>query len=140
MKIYSMFHRFVFLMAMLIFSMPLVTLAQENLGKVKIVAAAEAHAEADINKTTWFFTGCFGSIFGLIYATAAEPFIPAARLLGKSPGYLKSYTVAYKEKAKGIQKGYAASGCIISGCIGGAIVYAVASQAEGLAILYLLAQ
>ena len=59
MKIYSIFHRFVFLMAVLIFSMPLVTLAQENLGKVKIVAAAEAHAEADINKTTWFFTGCF---------------------------------------------------------------------------------
>ena len=136
MKIYSMFHRFVFLMAVLIFSMPLVTLAQENLVPAKIVAAAEAHAETDINKTAWFVTGCFGSVFGLIYATAAEPVVPATRLLGKSPGYVEFYTVAYTDKAKEIQKGHAALGCIISGCIVGAIVHAAGNavgETDGLA-------
>ena len=89
MTISSMFHTLIFLMAMLIFSMPFAVLAQENLVQAKVVSAAEADAEGDIKKIT------------------------------------TSYTLAYTEKAKDIQARQAALGCITSGCIGGAIGYAI---------------
>ena len=52
MTISSMFHTLIFLMAMLIFSMPFAVLAQENLVQAKVVSAAEADAEGDIKKIT----------------------------------------------------------------------------------------
>ena len=125
MTISSMFHTLIFLMAMLIFSMPFAVLAQENLVQAKVVSAAEADAEGDIKKITWFSIGCFGSIYGLIYAFIEQPVVPAHRLLGKSPEYVTSYTLAYTEKAKDIQARQATLGCITSGCIGSAIGYAI---------------
>ena len=48
MKIRSTFHFFALVMAVLTFSMPIVTLAQQGAAAANAVAAAEADAEADV--------------------------------------------------------------------------------------------
>ena len=118
MKIRSTFHVSVFFTAMLVFSMPLVTLAQQASVQAEAVAAAEVDAEADTNKSFWFIIGCFGSLLGLIYANYDVPSAPASRLLGKSPEYVAFYSDAYVLKAKKLQTGYAVRGCITQGVIG----------------------
>ena len=72
MKIRSTFHVQVLVMAVLTFSMPFVTLAQQASMEAEAVAVAEADAEADVNKPLWYFAGCFlpliGTIGGYVYA------------------------------------------------------------------------
>ncbi|MCY4553371.1 MAG: hypothetical protein OXC79_06840, partial [Candidatus Poribacteria bacterium] len=61
MKISSTFDISVLFMAVLMFSIPLVTLAQQNSGQADAIAAeadAEADANKDVNKPLWFGTGC----------------------------------------------------------------------------------
>ena len=118
MRIRSTFHISVLFMAMLVFSMPLITLAQQVSVQAEAVAAAEADAETDTNKNFWFIIGCFGSLLGLIYANYDVPAAPASRLLGKSPEYVAFYSDAYVLKAKELQTGYAVRGCITQGLIG----------------------
>ena len=112
MKIKSTFHALVFFMAVLIFSMPIVTLAQQNSVQSEAIAAAEVDAEVDTNTTFWFVVGCFGSLFGLLYANYNAPSAPASRLLGKSPEYVAFYSDAYTIKAKKLQTDQAVRGCI----------------------------
>ena len=135
MKIRSTFHVSVFFMALLVFSMPLVTLAQQASVQAEAVAAAEADAAADTNKNLWFIIGCFGSLLGLVYANYDVPSAPASRLLGKSPEYVAFYSDAYSLKAKELQTGYAIRGCITQGVItvlgyGCLVVVAAAAATE----------
>ena len=58
MKINTTFHVLVFLMAILTFSIPFVTLAQQNLVPDEVVATAETDANKDVSKLLWFGTGC----------------------------------------------------------------------------------
>ena len=107
-----MFHALVFFMAVLMFSMPFATLAQQNSVQAEAIAAAEADAVVDTNTTFWFIVGCFGSLFGLLYANYDVPSAPASRLLGKSPEYVAFYSDAYTIKAKKLQTDQALRGCI----------------------------
>lgn len=118
MRIRSTFHVWVLFMAMLVFSMPLMILAQEASLQAEAVAAAEADAETDMNKEFWFIIGCFGSLLGLIYANYDVPAAPTSRLLGKSPEYVAFYSDAYVMKAKKLQTGYAVRGCVTQGLLG----------------------
>ena len=118
MRIRSTFHVSVLFMAMLVFSMPLVSLAQQTSVQAEAVAAAEADAEADTNKSFWFIIGCFGNLLGLVYANYDVPSAPASRLLGKSPEYVAFYSDAYVLKAKKLQTDYAVRGCITQSLIG----------------------
>ncbi len=103
-----------FLLAALTFSMPFVTLAQQNSLQAEVIVAAERDAQNDVNKGLWFLGGCFGGVIGVIIAYSVEPSPPATRLLGKSPEYVTFYTQAYAEKAKKLQTNSALGGCCVS--------------------------
>lgn len=101
-------------MALLTFSMPFVTFAQQNV-QLEAIAAAERDVQVDINKGLWFVGGCLGGVVGVIIAYAVEPAPPATRLLGKSPEYVAFYTDAYTQRAKTLQANSAIGGCIVNG-------------------------
>lgn len=128
MKINSTFHVFVFLMAVLTFSMPFIALAQEDQWKLEARVAAERDAEADANQILWIggtfllglAGGCVLGSVGLLGAVLYEPTPPVSRLIGKSPEYVIVYTDAYRGKIQHTQVRAAVLGClggsIVSGC------------------------
>ena len=96
MRIRSMFHTFVALMAVLTFSMPFITLAQQNSVRTEVSEAAAAHdinavnlearaaaerdANNDINKFLWFGVGlgaCIGppagGLAGCVVGNSIDP-------------------------------------------------------------------
>ena len=103
MRIRSTFHVSVLFMAMLTFSMPLVTLAQQASVQAEAVAAAEADAAADVSKTLWFVVGCFLPVLGVVAGYVIAPSPPSSKFLGKPPEYVAFYTDAYQAKSKNIQ-------------------------------------
>ena len=114
MKLNSTFHVLVFFIAILTFSLPFGTLAQQNFVPAEVVAAAETDANKDVSKPLWFGTGCLlsGLVFvplpswyscllppmGLTGTYFYQPDPPVSRLIGKSPEYVDIYTSAYKSK------------------------------------------
>ena len=149
MRISSTFHFFASFMAVLIFSMPFIVLAQENSVRASVIAAPEANAEAeavadankDVNRPLWFGTGCLisGLVFvplpswyscllppaGLTGTYFYQPDPPLSRLIGKSPEYVAVYTQTYKSKRGDIQARWASAGCVSGGAIVGALIVSV---------------
>ena len=140
MKLNTTFHTLVLFMAALTFSMPFVTLAQQNSVEAQaIVDAATADANKDVNKPLWFGTGCLlsGLLFvpgwygcllppvGLTGTYLYQPDPPLARLMGKSPEYVDVYTSTYKSKRGNIQAQWATAGCLSGGVAVGALIVAV---------------
>ena len=140
MKIISIFHALVFLMAVLTFSMPFVTLAQENstqarnVGEIHQVpvnllakAAAERDAATDANQLLWgggtfglaIVGGCLLGSVGLLGSYLYEPSPPASRLLGKSPEYILFYTEPYKAKVRNLRVRSSTLGCLGGSLVGG---------------------
>ena len=123
MKITSMFHVLTFLTATLIFSVPLMVLAQEVPlpemsmpipEEAKAIADAQRDAEAHLNKPLWFAVGCFLPMgVGLLVPYFHQKTPPAAALLGKSPTYVAHYTDTYKRQSQSHQFQSAAMGCLI---------------------------
>ena len=119
-----------FLMAVLTFSMPFGTLAQQNSVQTEAATAAIADASKDVNKPLWFGAGCLlsGLAFlpdpygyflppaGLLGCYFYRPDPPPLQLIGKSPEYIDAYTSTYKSKIGNIQAKWAAAGCL-SGCV-----------------------
>ena len=118
-----------FLMAVLIFSMPFVTLAQQNSVQAEAMAAAERDAETNVNTPLWFWGGCVGGVLVFIFSHIHEPSPPAASLLGKSPEYVALYTDAYKAKASQLQTSRAMWGCV-TGTVISSIAYGLLIAAE----------
>ena len=116
-------------MAILIFSMPFVALAQQNL-RAEAMIAAERDARNDVNTGLWFLGGCLGGVIGLVVAYAVEPSPPATRLLGKSPEYVAFYTDAYTETAKNRQVNSAVGGCVVNAIATAVYVVAVLAALE----------
>ena len=116
MKISSPFHVLVFCMTFLVFSMPLVTFAQQGSVRAEAIAAAEADAKANVDRQLWFAVGCLFVPMGAgtIAAYFIEPSPPASGLIGKSPEYVTFYSKAYKAKARSIQGRTALTGCLTS--------------------------
>lgn len=77
------------------------------------VADAEKDAVTHLNRTLWFSTGCFFPLVGPIFSQYYQPFMPTARVLGKSPQYVAFYYDAYKVKTKKIQFTWSLVGCLI---------------------------
>ena len=82
------------------------------------IADAEKDAVAHLNRTLWFSTGCFLPVIGPILSQWYQPFMPTARVLGKSPQYVAFYYDAYKVKTKKLQFNWALMGCLVSTPIG----------------------
>ncbi len=123
MRINSMFHVFTFLTATLIFSAPLMGLAQEAplrempmpiSEEAKATADAQRDAEAHLNKPMWFAIGCFLPMgVGLLVPYFHQKTPPASALLGKSPVYVAHYTDTYKRQSQSLQFQSAATGCLV---------------------------
>ena len=77
------------------------------------VADAEKDAAVHLNRTLWFSTGCFFPLIGPLFSQRYQPFMPTARVLGKSPQYVAFYYDAYKVKTKKLQFNWALTGCLI---------------------------
>ena len=129
MKISSTFHVLALLMTVLTFSMPFVTLAQQNL-QAEAIIDAQRDAQNDVNKSLWFLGGCLGGVIGVIVAYGVEPAPSATRLLGKSPEYVAFYTDAYKENAKKLQANNAMMGCVVNAVATVVYVMAVLAAAD----------
>jgi len=111
-----------FLTALLIFSSPFMSLAQQNSVRTKAIAAAERDATARVNKSVWLLGACFSyGIIPLIIANVAEPVPPASALIGKPPEYVAFYTDAYKEKVRKIRTSGVKLGCAAG--VGCCLVY-----------------
>ena len=91
-------------MVVLIFSMPVITFAQQNPIETKAEIETEAKlqalidAENDANKTVWFMRGCFLNILGVALARRTKAPVPAGRLVGKPLTYVVAYTSAYQTR------------------------------------------
>ena len=86
------------------------------------VSDAEKDAVAHLNRTLWFSTGCFFPLVGPIVSQRYQPFMPTARVLGKSPEYVAFYYDAYKVKTKTLQFNWALSGCLVGAPIGAYLI------------------
>ena len=114
-------------LAVLMFGIPFVSLAQQGL-HVEAMVAAERDAETDTSQALWIggtfvlaaVGGCLLGSVGLLGAYIYEPPVPSHRLLGKSPEYVMFYTQAYKEKAENLQVKSS-----FLGCLGGTVVAAI---------------
>ncbi len=91
---------------------PVTTEALKSVAE-QAVADAEKDAAAHFNRTLWFSTGCFFPLIGPIFSQRHQPFMPTARVLGKSPEYVAFYYDAYKVKTKKIQYTWSLIGCLI---------------------------
>jgi hypothetical protein len=74
-------------------------------------------APQQISGTLWFFVGFLLSWIGIILGYVLSPSPDGARLVGKSPAYVSSYTVAYQEAGRSYQGIHAVWGCVTSGAI-----------------------
>lgn len=112
------------LLAVLIFSNPLLVSAQQetNPAVAKAIADAKLNATARTNNLTWFTFGCLG---GPIPITAAffKTAPPTELLLGKSAGYIEEYIKAYKAKTRSIRLRYATMGWLSGITVGGILLY-----------------
>ena len=86
------------------------------------IADAEKDAVAHLNRTLWFSTGCFLPLVGPVVSQYYQPFMPTARVLGKSPQYVAFYYDAYKVKTKKIQFTWSLVGCLVGAPIGSYLI------------------
>ena len=123
-KFKNPFKIFALFIAVLMFSMPFVSLCQQGL-HVEAMVAAERDAETDTSQLLWIggtfvlaaVGGCLLGSVGLLGAYIYDPPVPSHRLLGKSPEYVMFYTQAYKEKVENVQLRSS-----LLGCLGGTVV------------------
>jgi hypothetical protein len=83
----------------------------------KSYRVAEALSTAHLNRTLWLSTGCFFPLIGPVVSQWYQPFMPTARVLGKSPEYVAFYYDAYKIKTKKLQFNWALGGCLVGASI-----------------------
>lgn len=102
----------VYLMVLLVLSLPFVSFAELNTIQAQAIADAEQDVSTDVNGTLWFLGGCLGNLTVIIIANVFEPTPPASRLLGKSPEYIAVYTDTYRTNAKNLQTARALAGCL----------------------------
>ena len=136
MNINSTFQASVFLMAVLVFSIPFVTLAQQNaevsdaksiaarktksenqllIATAKVVAERDAKVDFGNNqKILWFSTGFGCSVLGVAAAYLWEAQPLPTRLLGKSPEYVEIYGYTYQSELQKKRVMFAGSGCVVS--------------------------
>lgn len=76
-----------------------------------------ADAYLTVSRPLWFTAGFFLSFVGIALGYLLEPAPDGARLVGRSPGFVQGYTLAYGAEARAIQGIHAVYGCVTSGAI-----------------------
>ena len=107
-------------MALLLLSMPCLTLAQQTNDAAQAIADAKRDAKNAPNSYVWYPAGCFLGVAGILIAAVYTPHPPAEKLLGKSPEYIAYYTSTYQQVAKDDQVTEATLGCLTGTCLVGA--------------------
>ncbi|HUB06765.1 MAG TPA: hypothetical protein VMB50_07185, partial [Myxococcales bacterium] len=62
------------------------------------MADARADVPQEISGTLWFFAGFFLTWVGILLGYLLEPTPDGARLIGKSPAYVTTYTTTYRSE------------------------------------------
>ena len=99
-----------FVMALLLFAMPFLTLAQQSNDAAQAIMDAERDAQL-ADTQIWALAGCVGGLLGVIAAYAVTPTVPSMKLIGKSPEYVAYYTTTYQQKVRSLQTQQATMGC-----------------------------
>ncbi len=86
------------------------------------ITDAEKDASRHLNRTFWFTAGFFFPVIGSAVSQFYQPFLPTARVLGKSPEYIAFYYDAYKVKTKKLQFKWALFGCLPGTSIGAYLI------------------
>ncbi len=111
------FRLFALVMAVLIFGMPCVVLAQQT----NDVAQAIADAKRDVQEPYGWLAGTFcasaalGCLIGGVIAITAQvipPTPPVNRLIGKTPAYVDAYTDTYKKEVRIKRLIHTSAGCL----------------------------
>ena len=145
MKRHSTFHILALLTAVLVFSTPLVTLAQQNaevpaskttteVEKLGVIEAAKADAKSDLDNTQrilWFLGGVGCGVCTVGAAAVSNPNPPMHRLLGKSPEYVAIYANTYTKQMRTSRFGLASAGCLVSTALYGLIILNDSSSYSG---------
>lgn len=103
---------FSFIMALLLFTMPLLTLAQQTDDAAQAIADATRDAKL-ADTQIWGAAGCFLGVTGMLIAYAVTPTVPPEKLLGKTPEYVAYYTSTYQKLVKKDRTTRATVGCAI---------------------------
>ena len=108
-----------FVMAIMLFTMPFLTLAQQSDEAFQAIIDAKADVQSSTH-IIWVFgsflaasvSGCLGGsvVVGASQVYNSSP--PAHRLLGKSPAYIMLYTETYQTGMKSSRTMFAMGGCI----------------------------
>ena len=104
------------LMAILMFSLPLSSLAQKEIGSeiAGAIVAAERDAAKEAGTTIWFLGGlCLGPAV-MVGALLSRPNPPPMALAGKSPAYVAAYVDAYQQKARSRKLKASGAGFLVS--------------------------
>ena len=131
-----LFRVFSYLMVLLLFSMPCLTLAQQTNDAAQAIADATRDAKNPQNGYVWFPAGCLLGVVGILIAAVYSPPPPATRLLGKSPEYITYYTETYQNVAKDDQVTEATLGCLLGTCLWAGAYAWVISQNPNLFYTY----
>ena len=102
---------YILILITLFYMMPSPTQASTSADAIE---HARIHAQRDINKQLWFFTGCCLSGVGYTIAFLSTPDIPVHRFIGKPPEYVFFYIQEYDRKTKKLQAYYTFWGAVIS--------------------------
>lgn len=107
------------LMALLTFSAPFGTIAQQQETSEAIQAkmAAKQDAASDVNSMLWFGSGFLCGIFAVGGAAIYKPSIDPVRLIGKSPSYITVYNHTYNAEARNKQLLSSSMGCLTWGTV-----------------------
>ena len=97
-------------MALLVFSMPCVTLAQPSEAQQAAIDARN-DAKHNVDRFAWGAYGFSCGIIAIPHALIGKPEIPYDRVIGKSPQYVNTYTIVYRQHAKRRRIQAAAIGC-----------------------------
>jgi hypothetical protein len=79
----------------------------------------EGRADAYVytSRGLWFAAGFFLTFVGIALGYLLTPAPDGARLIGRSPGYVEGYSLAFGAEARSIQGIHAVYGCVTSGAI-----------------------
>ena len=100
------------LMALMLFNLPFLTLAQQTTDTAQAIADAQRDAELT-DTSIWGLAGCVFSFTGVFIAATATPMVPPEKLIGKSSEYVIYYASTYREAVKSKQRKSATVGCIL---------------------------
>ncbi len=99
-----------------------VSFAQSSSSIGQVEQDAKRDAKLDFSLINWIFAGYACNIFGVAYAYFVNPQIPTSRMIGKSPVYVETYSLVFKQSVKRKRTIAASAGCI-AGTLMSSFVY-----------------